>query len=53
MVIDKISATSTRVNDIDLDEFVKLLEFLLFIEILLFEFKLSGGDIDNHSVKIE
>lgn len=30
MVIDKISATSTRVNDIELDEFVKLFEFLLF-----------------------
>ena len=47
MVIDKISATSTRVNDKELDEFVKLFEFLLF------ETELPCSDMDDLSMNTE
>ena len=47
MVTDKISATSTRVNDTVLDEFGKLFEFLLFIR------DVSDEDVDNLSENTE
>ena len=47
MVIDKISATSTRVNDKELDEFVKLFEFLLF------ETEFPCSDINGLSMNTE
>ena len=47
MVTDKISATSTRVNDTVLDEFGKLFEFLLFVR------EVSDEDVGNLSENTE
>ena len=53
MVIDKISATSTRVIDTELDEFDKLFEFLLFNGIFRFESEVACSDMDDLSVRTE
>ena len=47
MVTDKISATSTRVNDTVLDEFGKLFEFLLFVR------EVSKEEVGNLSENTE